>query len=505
MAVSIPTDNYKTQVVELSLSASEELKEMVEGEDPLWIYDDVKQIQVLNEVEYKRRFAPLDSSLEEIIKVITNGGSIIDELPNLNVDEIQSETKFETEASRAMGIVNMNAHRIANIFMDVEQWSLLFSNMVSKATNLGRLTQGQGSIDGVVQVMNATYEFSSPLLKGRDFKFARYCRQRDSSTWLISDVSLEKVFPNPIIKCQRRPSGCLIQALPDGFSKVTFVEHNVVSKDIVHNMFEKLVDSSLVFTSNRWLTTLQRFYDRNTIFERDIGNEWKGVLKLGERMLRSYHSNVNSSLDIRWRPMPLSGGEDILVRTNFNEDDPGIPKVVTLNIATSVWLPIHQDHLFNFFCDGRNRSKWDLLSRDRVTREAMVLPTTKGVDGCVSIVLVEPRDSNEVPNTYIQESFRDSNCSYVVYAPIDISAMSYILQGEEADFVAILPSGFSILPGSTMHVDKEGGKGSILTISFEIIDESLSSPDVLPPSSVSTAYNIIKATIVSIKHALTAS
>ncbi|KAG9153803.1 hypothetical protein Leryth_005928 [Lithospermum erythrorhizon] len=135
----------------------------------------------------------------------------------------------------------------------------------------------------------------------------------------------------------------------------------------------------------------------------------------------------------------------------------------------------------------------------------MVLPTTKGVDGCVSIVMVEPRDSNEVPNTYLQESFRDSNCSYVVYAPIDISAMSYILQGEEADFVAILPSGFSILPGSTMHVDKEGGKGSILTISFEIIDESLSSPDVLPPSSVSTAYNIIKATIVSIKHALTAS
>ncbi|KAG9153804.1 hypothetical protein Leryth_005928 [Lithospermum erythrorhizon] len=153
MAVSIPTDNYKTQIVELSLSASEEIKEMVEGEDPLWIYDDVKQIQVLNEVEYKRRFAPLDSSLEEIIKVITNGGSIIDELPNLNVDEIQSETKFETEASRAMGIVNMNAHRIANIFMDVEQWSLLFSNMVSKATNLGRLTQGQGSIDGVVQVV----------------------------------------------------------------------------------------------------------------------------------------------------------------------------------------------------------------------------------------------------------------------------------------------------------------------------------------------------------------
>ena len=36
------------------------------------------------------------------------------------------------------------------------------------------------------------------------------------------DVSLDDVRPTPGVRCRRRPSGCLIQEMPNGYSKVIF-------------------------------------------------------------------------------------------------------------------------------------------------------------------------------------------------------------------------------------------------------------------------------------------
>lgn len=106
----------------------------------------------------------------------------------------------------------------------------------------------------------------------------------------------------------------------------------------------------------------------------------------------------------------------------------------------------------------------------------------------------------------MQESYTDATASYVIYAPIETSAVWTVLKGGNPKNVCILPSGFTILPDGRGHVENNsngdgGGSGSLLTIAFHIID-SASTPDNIPPESKHTMLKIIKDTVMSIKSAL---
>lgn len=53
----------------------------------------------------------------------------------------------------------------------------------------------------------------------------------------------------------------------------------------------------------------------------------------------------------------------------------------------------------------------------------------------------------------------DAAASFVIYAPVDVAAMNLVLSGGDPDYVALLPSGFAILPdGRNMN---RGGTGEI--------------------------------------------
>lgn len=64
----------------------------------------------------------------------------------------------------------------------------------------------------------------SPLVPTREFYFLRYCQQIEQGSWAIVDVSYD--FPRDILQfaiqnpSHRLPSGCLIQDMPNGYSKV---------------------------------------------------------------------------------------------------------------------------------------------------------------------------------------------------------------------------------------------------------------------------------------------
>ena len=63
----------------------------------------------------------------------------------------------------------------------------------------------------------------SSLVPTREFYFLRYCQQIEQGSWAIVDVSYD--FPRdnqfaPQNPSHRLPSGCLIQDMPNGYSKV---------------------------------------------------------------------------------------------------------------------------------------------------------------------------------------------------------------------------------------------------------------------------------------------
>ena len=64
----------------------------------------------------------------------------------------------------------------------------------------------------------------SPLVSTREFYFLRYCQQIEQGLWAIVDVSYD--FPQdnhfaPPFRSHRLPSGCFVQDMPNGYSKVT--------------------------------------------------------------------------------------------------------------------------------------------------------------------------------------------------------------------------------------------------------------------------------------------
>jgi homeobox-leucine zipper protein len=123
-------------------------------------------------------------------------------------------------------------------------------------------------------------------------------------------------------------------------------------------------------------------------------------------------------------------------------------------------------------------------------------------------------NSNQSSMLILQETCTDPSGSMVVYAPVDIPAMHLVMSGGDSTYVALLPSGFAILPdgpgvsggsttgtGTGVGETKIGGSGSLLTVAFQILVNSQPTAK-LTVESVETVNNLISCTIQKIKAAL---
>ena len=64
--------------------------------------------------------------------------------------------------------------------------------------------------------MQPELQVLSPLVPVRAVKFLRFCKQHAEGVWAVVDVSVGMSHDSS----RRLPSGCLIQDMPDGSSKV---------------------------------------------------------------------------------------------------------------------------------------------------------------------------------------------------------------------------------------------------------------------------------------------
>ncbi|KAJ8493346.1 hypothetical protein OPV22_015067 [Ensete ventricosum] len=488
-SVSGAADTDKPMVVELAVAAMEELIRMAQLNEPLWIPAGLDNAtEALNEEEYVRTFprgiGPRPFGLK-------------------------------SEASRETAVVIMNQMNVVEILMDVNQWSNVFSGTVSRAMTLEVLSTGvAGNYNGALQVMTAEFQVPSPLVPTRESLFVRYCKQHADGTWAVVDVSLDSLRPSPVLRCRRRPSGCLIQEMPNGYSKVTWVEHVEVDDRSVHSIYKPLVNSGLAFGARRWVSNLDRQCERlasvmaSNIPSGDVGvitspEGRKSMLKLAERMVMSFCGGVSASTTHQWTTLSGSGAEDVRVMTRKSVDDPGRPPGIVLNAATSFWLPVPPKRVFDFLRDESSRSEWDILSNGGGVQEMAHIANGQDHGNCVSLLRVNSTNSNQSNMLILQESCTDATGSYVIYAPVDVIAMNVVLNGGDPDYVALLPSGFAILPdgpcgGGGGRVEEVGSGGSLLTVAFQILVDSVPTAK-LSLGSVATVNSLIACTVERIK------
>ncbi|KAF8101385.1 hypothetical protein N665_0206s0061 [Sinapis alba] len=503
-SVSIHNDADKPMIVELAVAAMEELVRMAQTGDPLWVPSD-NTVEILNEEEYFRTFprgiGPKPMGLR-------------------------------SEASRESTVVIMNHINLVEILMDVNQWSSVFCGIVSRALTLEVLSTGvAGNYNGALQVMTAEFQVPSPLVPTRENYFVRYCKQHNDNTWAVVDVSLDSLRPSPITRSRRRPSGCLIQELQNGYSKVTWVEHTEVDDRSVHTMYKPLVNTGLAFGAKRWVATLDRQCERlassmaSNIPTGDLSvitspEGRKSMLKLAERMVMSFCSGVGASNAHAWTTLATTGSDDVRVMTRKSMDDPGRPPGIVLSAATSFWIPVAPKRVFDFLRDENSRSEWDILSNGGLVQEMAHIANGRDPGNSVSLFRVNSANSGQSNMLILQESCTDASGSYVIYAPVDIMAMNVVLSGGDPDYVALLPSGFAILPDGSSRVNASAGAeggvdgnnlevvtstasncGSLLTVAFQILVDSVPTAK-LSLGSVATVNSLIKCTVERIKAAL---
>ncbi|MCO5614870.1 hypothetical protein L7F22_069155 [Adiantum nelumboides] len=501
------TEAEKPLVVELAVASMEELLQVAQAGEPLWIVGGSQKPgapQVMDQEIYLQRFPR----------------GIGPTPPGLT-----------SETSRHTGLVIMNFTSLVESFMDANRWAAMFSSIVSRVRIVEVLSTGiAGTYDGAIQLMYAEFQVPTPLVPTRENYFLRYSKRVDH-VWVVVDVSIDSLRGNPpaaLLRCRRRPSGCVIEEMPSGYSKVTWVEHVEADTKSVHKLYQPFVDSGMAFGAVRWLCTLQRQCERiasvlaNNIPTRDLSvipnpEGRRSMLKLAERMTNNFCGGVSASTAQTWVTLAGSGADDVRVVIRKSVDDPGRPPGIVLSAATSLRLPVPPSRIFQFLRDERFRTEWDILSNTGAVEEMFYVANGQDPGNCVSLLRVNPTNSNQSNMLILQECCTDESCSLVVYAPVDIAAMSAVLNGGDPDTVMLLPSGFAILPDgpqsrtsglsnpmsitSSTPPPASSQGSSLLTVAFQILVDHVPTAR-LSLGSVATVNKLISNTVVRIKSAL---
>ncbi|XP_057514951.1 homeobox-leucine zipper protein HDG11-like isoform X1 [Actinidia eriantha] len=503
-AISL-SDMDKSLMADVASNAMDEFIRLLQNNEPLWIKSANDGRDGLNLDGYERLFPRANNHSKN---------------PYLRI-----------EASRDSGVVIMNGLTLVDMFMDSNQWVELFPTIVSKSRSLEVLSPGVlGNHSGSLQLMYEELQVLSPLVPTRQFYLLRFCQQIEQGSWAIVNVSYD--LPQEIsqlsslqAQCHKLPSGCLIQDMPNGYSKITWVEHvEIEDKSPTHGLFRDLIHSGLAFGAERWLTTLQRMCERFACLmvsgnsTRDLGgvipspDGKRSMMRLAQRMVNIFCGSINLSNGHQWTTH--SGLNEVEVRSSLHRStDPGQPSGVVLSAAATIWLPVCPKNVFNFFKDERTRPQWDVLFNGNAVQEVAHIANGPHPGNCISVLRALNSSQNNM--LILQESCIDSSGSLVVYCPVDLPAINIAMSGEDPSYIPLLPSGFTILPdarhshphdqgpstSSDPHGGGGGGGGSLITVVFQILVSSYPSAK-MSPESVATVNNLIGTTVHQIKAAL---
>ncbi|CAH2063279.1 unnamed protein product [Thlaspi arvense] len=367
---------------------------------------------------------------------------------------------FVSEASKETGTVIINSLALVETLMDSERWAEMFPCMISRTSTTEIISSGMGGT-------------------------------RNGALHLV-----------------------------------TWIEHTEYDENRIHRLYRPLLSCGLAFGAQRWMAALQRQCECLTILMSStvspsrsptpiscIGR--KSMLKLAKRMTDNFCGGVCASSLQKWSKLNVGNvDEDVRIMTRKSVNDPGEPPGIILNAATSVWMPVSPRRLFDFLGNERLRSEWDILSNGGPMQEMAHIAKGHDHSNSVSLLRATAINANQSSMLILQETSIDAAGAVVVYAPVDIPAMQAVMNGGDSTYVALLPSGFAILPSAPQRCAAEerngnsngnGGcmeeGGSLLTVAFQILVNSLPTAK-LTVESVETVNNLISCTVQKIKAAL---
>ncbi|XWS49290.1 hypothetical protein CRYUN_Cryun13aG0151200 [Craigia yunnanensis] len=500
-------DEEKTVAMELAISSMDELVKMCRANEPLWIRNGENGKELLNLDEHTRMF----------------------HWP-LNLKERLSE--FRTEASRDSAVVIMNSVTLVDAFLDANKWTELFPSVVARAKTVQVISPGVSGTNGSLQLMYAELQVLSPLVPTREAYFLRYCQQQnldDKTYWAIVDFPLDGFHNNlqssfPLYR--RRPSGCLIQDMPNGYSKVTWVEHAEIEEKPVHQIFSHFVYNGIAFGAHRWLAVLERQCERiASLMARNITDlgvipspeARKNLMRLAQRMIRTFCVNMSTSSGQLWTALPDSADETVRITTR-KVTEPGQRNGLILCAVSTTWLPYPHYQVFDLLRDEGRRTQLEVLSNGNALHEVAHIANGAHPGNCISLLRINvASNSSQHVELMLQESCTDRSGSLVVYSTVDVDSVQLAMSGEDPSCIPLLPLGFFITPVELIRDAGDEEKsvppseeanghisGSLLTVGLQVLASTVPSAKI-NLSSIAAINNHLCNTVHQISAALSSS
>ncbi|CAN0902720.1 Homeobox-leucine zipper protein HDG1 [Linum grandiflorum] len=390
-------------------------------------------------------------------------------------------------------------------------------------------------VDMLMNVMQADLQVISPMVPARRERFLRFCKQHSENVWVVVDVSLDASqqgsSSNSFLPSVRFPSGCIIQGIQNGYSKVTWVEHSQYDEASIDPMLRPVISSGIGFSAKRWLSSLQRFCDFLSIntatssMPEDplllTGEGKKSVMRLAKSMVDNFCSGVVSNGDDKWDKLLTVNNIKILASKGIIETEEASGFV--LAASTSVWLPYARERLFDLL--SQNSASWSLVTKYGEMQELSSIP--KGYTPGNGISLLRgvfrsllnrydnmSQDANGM--AVLQEMWHNDSESLVVYAPVSVASIEMVIGGGDHTLVGLLPSGYVILPDGPedqqnffMATTSDGNghgrmvktDGSILTMGLQIVINTLHVNDLIT-DCVEMVNTLVASTIQRIQDTL---
>ncbi|PON43810.1 Octamer-binding transcription factor [Parasponia andersonii] len=501
-------EEEKTMAIELAMSSVNELAKMCQSGSPLWIRNGENGREVLNVEEHARMF-PWAMNLKQ-----------------------HDSSGFKTEATRDTAVVIMNSITLIDAFLDGNKWMDLFPSIVSRAKTLQVITTDASGqpLNGSLQLMFAELQFLSPLVPSREAHFLRYCQQNaEEGTWVVVDFPVDSFhdilqYQPSLPRYRRRPSGCVIQDMPNGYSRVTWVEHAEIEEKPVHPTFSNFVHSGMAFGAHRWLAILKRQCQRvASLMARNISDVGvipspearKNLMKLAQRMIRTFCVNIGTCGGQSWTALSDSPDDTVRITTR-RITEPGQPNGLILSAVSTTWLPYPHYQVFDLLRDERRRSQLEVLSNGNSLQEVAHIANGSDPGNCVSLLRINvANNSSQHVELMLQESCTDLSGSLVVCATVDVDAIQLTMSGEDPSRIPILPLGFVMVPVELSSDDNSAaanglspvpasafGKPScLLTVGLQVLVSTIPSANPSLPS-INAINNHLNNTVQQIMAAL---
>ncbi|KAH0748748.1 hypothetical protein KY290_027980 [Solanum tuberosum] len=197
--------------------------------------------------------------------------------------------------------------------------------------------------------------------------------------WMCLSTQSKKVR-NKIEKCRRLPSCCIIQDMPNGYSKI-LCQANI---------------ASLGFGTQRWMSSLQRHFEFFRVMASFVDStvDSKGEIGMGilaQRMTHNFCAGIHANSN-KWKTIQIENGQDANFMMRNNISDPVEPIGVVLSATKTIQLPIKSQCLFDFFTNKNMRSQWDILSYSGPMKTIIHIIKSQNLESGVSLLCANGGD-----------------------------------------------------------------------------------------------------------------